>query len=126
MFTVDAIRPRPSTKVANRAIATGINTSDGVNCAPSGTISRNRAAIESVSIVAFSNSRESGKTILFVTHSIQEAVFLGARCAVLTAVPARMADYFSIDLPAERGLEIKTTEGFGTYVKRIYGLLGMG
>ncbi|WP_163068387.1 ATP-binding cassette domain-containing protein, partial [Acinetobacter baumannii] len=37
--------------------------------------------------------RESGKTILFVTHSIQEAVFLGARCAVLTAGPARMADY---------------------------------
>ncbi|WP_309228538.1 ABC transporter ATP-binding protein [Roseomonas sp. KE2513] len=70
--------------------------------------------------------RESGKTILFVTHSIQEAVFLGARCAVLTAGPARMADYFSIDLPAERGLEIKTTEGFGAYVKRIYGLLGMG
>jgi NitT/TauT family transport system ATP-binding protein len=69
--------------------------------------------------------RESGKTILFVTHSIQEAVFLGARCAVLTAGPARMADYFDIDLPIERGLEIKTTEPFGEYVKRIYGLLGM-
>ena len=69
--------------------------------------------------------RESGKTILFVTHSIQEAVFLGARCAVLTAGPARMADYFDIALPAERGLEIKTTEAFGGYVKRIYGLLGM-
>ncbi len=69
--------------------------------------------------------RESGKTILFVTHSIQEAVFLGSRCAVLTAGPARMADYFSIDLPVERDLEIKTTEAFGTYVKRIYAQLGM-
>jgi NitT/TauT family transport system ATP-binding protein len=69
--------------------------------------------------------RESGKTILFVTHSIQEAVFLGARCAVLTAGPARMADYFDITLPPERGLEIKTSEAFGSYVKRIYGLLGM-
>ncbi|MBN8942254.1 MAG: ABC transporter ATP-binding protein [Rhizobiales bacterium] len=68
--------------------------------------------------------RESGKTILFVTHSIQEAVFLGARCAVLTAGPARMADYFDIDLPADRGLDIKTTDAFGHYVKRIYGLLG--
>ena len=68
--------------------------------------------------------RESGKTILFVTHSIQEAVFLGGRCAVLTAGPARMADYFDIDLPADRGLEVKTTEAFGRYVKRIYGLLG--
>ena len=44
---------------------------------------------------------------------------------MLTAGPARMADYFSIDLPAGRGLDIKTTEGFGAYVKRIYGLLGM-
>ena len=69
--------------------------------------------------------RESGKTILFVTHSIQEAVFLGGRCAVLTAGPARMADYFTIDLPADRGLDIKTTEAFGTYVKRIYALLGL-
>ncbi|WP_342452949.1 ABC transporter ATP-binding protein [Pararoseomonas indoligenes] len=69
--------------------------------------------------------RESGKTILFVTHSIQEAVFLGSRCAVLTAGPARMADTFRIDLPAERGLEIKTTEAFGVYVKRIYAQLGM-
>jgi NitT/TauT family transport system ATP-binding protein len=68
--------------------------------------------------------RESGKTILFVTHSIQEAVFLGARCAVLTAGPARMADYFTIDLPADRTLDIKTSEPFGNYVKRIYGLLG--
>ncbi|WP_458094417.1 ABC transporter ATP-binding protein [Roseomonas sp. WA12] len=69
--------------------------------------------------------QESGKTILFVTHSIQEAVFLGSRCAVLTAGPARMADYFSIDLPAARGLDIKTTEAFGVYVKRIYAQLGM-
>ena len=68
--------------------------------------------------------RESGKTILFVTHSIQEAVFLGERCAVLTAGPARMAEYFDIDLPADRGLDIKTSDEFGRYVRRIYGLLG--
>ena len=69
--------------------------------------------------------RQSSKTIIFVTHSIQEAVFLGSRCAVLTAGPARMADYFSIDLPASRSLDVKTTEPFGTYTKRIYHLLGM-
>ena len=69
--------------------------------------------------------QESGKTILFVTHSIQEAVFLGERCAVLTAGPARMSDYFAIDLPPERGLDIKTSEAFGQYVRRIYGLLGL-
>lgn len=41
--------------------------------------------------------RQGSITIIFVTHSIQEAVFLGSRCAVLTAVPARMAEYFDIE-----------------------------
>jgi len=69
--------------------------------------------------------QESRKTIIFVTHSIQEAVFLGSHCAVLTAGPARMADYFAIDLPHPRPLAIRTTEAFGDYTRRIYGLLGM-
>jgi len=69
--------------------------------------------------------QESRKTIIFVTHSIQEAVFLGSRCAVLTAGPARMADTFDIDLALPRTLDVKTTEAFGRYTKRIYHLLGM-
>lgn len=69
---------------------------------------------------------ESRKTIVFVTHSIQEAVFLGSRCAVLTAGPARMADNFEIALPWPRTLDVKTQESFGGYVRRIYRLLGMG
>jgi NitT/TauT family transport system ATP-binding protein len=67
----------------------------------------------------------SGKTVVFVTHSIQEAVFLGSHCAVLTAGPARMADFFPIDLPYPRTLEMKASEGFGRIAKRIYRLLGM-
>ena len=68
---------------------------------------------------------ESGKTIVFVTHGIQEAVFLGSRVVVLTAGPARMADNFLVDLPHPRSLDIKTTEVFGDYTRRIYKLLGM-
>ncbi len=68
---------------------------------------------------------ESGKTIVFVTHGIQEAVFLGSRVVVLTAGPARMADNFLVDLPHPRGLDLKTTEAFGDYTRRIYKLLGM-
>ena len=68
---------------------------------------------------------ESRKTIVFVTHSIQEAVFLGSRCAVLTAGPARMADNFEIVLPWPRTLDVKTQESFGEYTRRIYRLLGM-
>jgi NitT/TauT family transport system ATP-binding protein len=70
--------------------------------------------------------RESGKTIIFVTHSIQEAVFLGSHCAVLTASPARMAEYFPIELPFPRALPIKTTDEFGAYARRIYASLGLG
>jgi NitT/TauT family transport system ATP-binding protein len=69
--------------------------------------------------------KESGKTIVFVTHGISEAVFLGSRVIVLTAGPARMADDFEIDLPHPRTLDIKTHERFGNYTRRIYRLLGM-
>jgi NitT/TauT family transport system ATP-binding protein len=69
--------------------------------------------------------RESQKTIMFVTHGIQEAVFLGTHVAVMTAGPARMADYFDVDLPEDRDLDIKTHENFGEYTRRIYKLLDM-
>jgi NitT/TauT family transport system ATP-binding protein len=67
----------------------------------------------------------SRKTILFVTHGITEAVFLGTRVVVLTAGPARMADNFHVELPHPRTLDMKTHERFGQYTRRIYQLLGM-
>jgi NitT/TauT family transport system ATP-binding protein len=69
--------------------------------------------------------QRSRKTIVFVTHGISEAVFLGTRVVVLTAGPARMADNISIDLPYPRTLDMKTHEAFGDYTRRIYRLLGM-
>lgn len=69
--------------------------------------------------------RESRKTIVFVTHGIAEAVFLGTRVVVLTAGPARMAANIPIDLPRPRTLELKTDARFGDYARRIYHLLGM-
>jgi NitT/TauT family transport system ATP-binding protein len=69
--------------------------------------------------------QESRKTIIFVTHGITEAVFLGTRVVVLTAGPARMADNFKVDLPHPRTLDMKTHEKFGDYTRRIYRLLGM-
>ncbi len=69
--------------------------------------------------------KESGKTILFVTHGISEAVFLGTRVIVLTAGPARMADNFAIELPEPRTLDVKTQDRFGIYTRRIYKLLDM-
>jgi len=69
--------------------------------------------------------QKAGKTIVFVTHGITEAVFLGTRVIVLTAGPARMADNFRVELPHPRTLDIKTSEQFGEYSRRIYRLLGM-
>ena len=65
------------------------------------------------------------KTIVFVTHGITEAVFLGTRVIVLTSGPARMADNFLVDLAHPRTLDMKTQEKFGEYTRRIYRLLGM-
>jgi NitT/TauT family transport system ATP-binding protein len=69
--------------------------------------------------------QKSQKTIIFVTHGIQEAVMLGTHVAVMSASPARMADYFTVELPHPRTLDMKTSEQFGVYTKRIYELLGM-
>jgi NitT/TauT family transport system ATP-binding protein len=68
---------------------------------------------------------ESKKTIIFVTHGIQEAVFVGSKVVVLSSRPARMVDYFKVDLPYPRHLDMKTHEAFGDYTRRIYKLLGM-
>jgi NitT/TauT family transport system ATP-binding protein len=69
--------------------------------------------------------KKSGKTILFVTHGISEAVFLGSRVIVFTVGPARMADNIEIKLPEPRTLNLKTTKDFGDYTQRIYQRLGM-
>ncbi len=62
---------------------------------------------------------ESGKTILFITHSTSEAVFLADRVIVMTARPGKIGDVFKVDLPRPRKLDIMNTEVFGAYVKRI-------
>ena len=69
--------------------------------------------------------QQARKTIVFVTHGISEAVFLGTRVVVLTAGPARMADNFLVDLPHPRTLDVKTHERFGEYTRRIYRHLGL-
>jgi NitT/TauT family transport system ATP-binding protein len=63
--------------------------------------------------------RKAGKTVIFVTHSIPEAIFLGTHVMVLSNRPGRIADLVTVDLPAERGLDIMSTDAFGVYSKRI-------
>jgi NitT/TauT family transport system ATP-binding protein len=69
--------------------------------------------------------RQFKKTIVFVTHDIAEAVFLGTRVVVLTSRPARMLENIPILLPPDRTLDMKTHEDFCTYTRKIYKLLGV-
>lgn len=66
---------------------------------------------------------ESKKTILFVTHSIAEAVFLSDRVVVLSARPGQVREIVEIDLPRPRDIGIEEDGQFGRLVNHIRGLL---
>ena len=52
------------------------------------------------------------KTVLFVTHDIDEAIFMANRCAVFSARPGRIKNELRIDLPYPRHYTVKTTPQF--------------
>ncbi len=56
--------------------------------------------------------RDTGTTILFVTHSIPEAAFLGRKTLVLSANPGRVLSYFDVDLPNDRHLAMRDSLEF--------------
>ncbi len=62
---------------------------------------------------------ESGKTVIFVTHSISEAVFLADRVLVMSPRPATVAADLRIDLPRRRPISVRETPAFGAYVSQI-------
>jgi NitT/TauT family transport system ATP-binding protein len=60
---------------------------------------------------------------VFITHSIQEAVQLSDRVAVMTARPGRIKKLVAIDLPRPRSSEVIGSEGYIKLVAEIWGLL---
>jgi NitT/TauT family transport system ATP-binding protein len=59
------------------------------------------------------------KTAIFVTHSIDEAVFMSDRVIVMTARPASVAEDIKIDLPRPRSLGLRDSPEFSAYTSRI-------
>jgi NitT/TauT family transport system ATP-binding protein len=62
---------------------------------------------------------QTGTTIIFVTHSIPEAVFLSTRVVVMSPRPGRIADVIDIDLPQPRDEETRETERYYELVTHV-------
>lgn len=67
--------------------------------------------------------KESKKTILFVTHGINEAIFLSDRVIILSARPSNMIKALDIPLRRPRTLEVRTSPAFGKLALEVYNLL---
>jgi NitT/TauT family transport system ATP-binding protein len=63
--------------------------------------------------------RDTGTTVLMVTHDVEEAVFLGQRVVVLACDPGRVAADLTVDLPADRDLSVKRLPEFLTLRARV-------
>jgi NitT/TauT family transport system ATP-binding protein len=61
----------------------------------------------------------TGKTVMFVTHSIPEAVFLSTHIVVMSPRPGRIIDVIACDLPRDRALDIRETPEFLAIANRV-------
>jgi NitT/TauT family transport system ATP-binding protein len=68
--------------------------------------------------------RETGTTILFVTHSIHEAAYLGQQVLMLAAHPGRVREIVPVDLPEPRELAIRDTAEFSALAGHLRAVLG--
>ena len=66
--------------------------------------------------------QERQKTVLFVTHSVSEAVFLSDRVIVLTPRPARIHEIIEVNLPRPRRLKVRQSPEFAHYTQKILDL----
>ena len=68
----------------------------------------------------------TGTTVIFVTHSIPEAVFLSTRVVVMSARPGRITDVIEIDLPRDRNVETREMDRYFELVTRVREALRSG
>jgi ABC-type nitrate/sulfonate/bicarbonate transport system ATPase subunit len=65
----------------------------------------------------------TGKTVLFVTHSIEEAIFLADRILVMTSRPGRIREDLPVRLPRPRGEKTRYDPGYLELHERLWGML---
>lgn len=63
--------------------------------------------------------RKTNKTVIFVTHNIQESVFLSDRVCVLSPHPGRLSAVVDIDIPRPRRLEMRAQPEFSSLVEKV-------
>jgi NitT/TauT family transport system ATP-binding protein len=68
----------------------------------------------------------TGKTVVFVTHSISEAVFLSNRIVVMSPRPGRIIEVIDSRLPAGRGLDVRESPAFAEVAQRVRAALRSG
>ena len=61
-----------------------------------------------------------GKTVIYVTHSLEEALLLGDRVVLMTSRPGRVRQVFPVDLGRPRGLEIRSSQAYGVLLEKIW------
>jgi len=66
---------------------------------------------------------EDRKTVFFVTHGIDEAIYLADRIIVMSARPGRIKEIIRVDIPRPRTLEVKETAEFGRLRRHLWELL---
>ncbi len=65
----------------------------------------------------------TGKTVLFVTHAIDEAILLGDEVVVMSARPGRIKAVIPVDLPRPRTLELVNTKAYGALFDQVFHLI---
>jgi NitT/TauT family transport system ATP-binding protein len=79
--------------------------------------------VELLRIWGETGSRDQRKTAIFITHDIEEAVFLGDRVVVMSTHPGRVKAVIDIDLPRPRTEQIRSDPRFGRLAGQIWGLI---
>jgi len=69
--------------------------------------------------------QEFGRTVVFITHDVEEAVYLADRVIVLSARPGTVKRELVVDLPRPRHQRIVAESGFGNLVRGLLGDLGL-